>query len=56
MPEPRVRLVPATVTATAGGGTVHGPPRGPGLWVREELALACRLTMGLAMFAMLLAL
>lgn len=51
------RLVP--VTATAGGPgapAAPGPPHGPGRWVREELALACRLTMGLAMFAMLLTL
>ncbi|MEU6874578.1 DUF5134 domain-containing protein [Streptomyces sp. NPDC046751] len=45
------RLIPVAA-ATAGGG---GPARG-GWSTRPELALACRLTMGLAMFAMLLTL
>ncbi|MFF7340252.1 DUF5134 domain-containing protein [Streptomyces sp. NPDC008163] len=44
------RLVPVTAAAPAGG-----PARG-GWGARPELALACRLTMGLAMFAMLLTL
>ncbi|WP_330237822.1 DUF5134 domain-containing protein [Streptomyces sp. NBC_00525] len=43
------RLVP--VAAAAAGG---GPP--PAWGARPELALACRLTMGIAMFAMLLTL
>ncbi|MEW2124287.1 DUF5134 domain-containing protein [Streptomyces sp. NPDC007259] len=45
------RLVP--VAAAAPGG---GPPAPPGWAARPELALACRLTMGIAMFAMLLTL
>ncbi|MFF2329859.1 MULTISPECIES: DUF5134 domain-containing protein [unclassified Streptomyces] len=45
------RLIP--VAATAGGG---GGPVGGGWVARPELALACRLTMGIAMFAMLLTL
>ncbi|MFJ7627649.1 DUF5134 domain-containing protein [Streptomyces sp. NPDC097595] len=45
------RLVPMAAAATAGG------PSSPGGWgARPELALACRLTMGIAMFAMLLTL
>lgn len=57
------RLIP--VAATAGGGTASagasGTPGASGAspegWgARTELALACRLTMGIAMFAMLLAL
>ncbi|MET9662523.1 DUF5134 domain-containing protein [Streptomyces sp. NPDC006510] len=45
------RLIPVAATATAGGGTAGGS------WgTRPELALACRLTMGMAMFAMLLTL
>lgn len=48
-----VRLLPAPVLATAeggGGGTVTG-------WAdRTELAMACRLSMGIAMIAMLLTL
>ncbi|MET8743702.1 DUF5134 domain-containing protein [Streptomyces sp. NPDC004728] len=48
------RLIPvAAAPVPAGGG--GGP--GGGTWTaRPELALACRLTMGMAMFAMLLAL
>ncbi|MES9506397.1 DUF5134 domain-containing protein [Streptomyces sp. NPDC000609] len=46
------RLIPVAATATAGGGG----PAGGGWSTRPELALACRLTMGLAMFAMLLTL
>ncbi|MFB8116804.1 DUF5134 domain-containing protein [Streptomyces sp. NPDC055962] len=46
-------LIPAPVgVSVGGGGTVTGP--GPG--ERAELALACRLAMGTAMFAMLLTL
>ncbi|MFI6946340.1 DUF5134 domain-containing protein [Streptomyces sp. NPDC050422] len=50
------RLIPVTA-ATSGGGTpvAGGPPAG-GWGARPELALACRLTMGIAMFAMLLSL
>ncbi|MFD8689960.1 DUF5134 domain-containing protein [Streptomyces sp. NPDC059651] len=55
------RLIPVKAT-TAGGGAVTGgsavaggPPAG-GWGARPELALACRLTMGIAMFAMLLTL
>ncbi|MGW1185226.1 DUF5134 domain-containing protein [Streptomyces drozdowiczii] len=44
------RLVPVAAVATGGGP----PPSGWG--ARPELALACRLTMGIAMFAMLLTL
>ncbi|MEU5825181.1 MULTISPECIES: DUF5134 domain-containing protein [Streptomyces] len=44
------RLVPVAAAATGGGP----PPTGWG--ARPELALACRLTMGIAMFAMLLTL
>ncbi|MFJ6017194.1 DUF5134 domain-containing protein [Streptomyces sp. NPDC092952] len=43
------RLIP--VAAASGGGAVAG-----GWGARPELALACRLTMGMAMFAMLLGL
>jgi hypothetical protein len=46
------RLIP--VAATAGGG--GGGPVGGGWGTWPELALACRLTMGIAMFAMLLTL
>ncbi|MFI6728931.1 DUF5134 domain-containing protein [Streptomyces atratus] len=45
------RLMPAATTAGSGGGPVGG---GWGAW--PELALACRLTMGIAMFTMLLTL
>ncbi|WP_405689999.1 DUF5134 domain-containing protein [Streptomyces sp. NBC_00057] len=45
------RLIPVATTAGGGGGPVGG---GWGAW--PELALACRLTMGIAMFAMLLTL
>ncbi|NEC64338.1 DUF5134 domain-containing protein [Streptomyces sp. SID9727] len=44
------RLVPVAATATGGGSA----PGGSG--ARPELTLACRLTMGIAMFAMLLTL
>lgn len=49
------RLIPVTA-ATAGGGAVAGGPSAAGWGARPELALACRLTMGIAMFAMLLTL
>ncbi|MER6104942.1 DUF5134 domain-containing protein [Streptomyces sp. NPDC001832] len=45
------RLIPVAATAGRGGGPVGG-----GWGTRPELALACRLTMGIAMFAMLLTL
>ncbi|WPW27289.1 DUF5134 domain-containing protein [Streptomyces atratus] len=45
------RLIPVASAAGSAGGPVGG---GPGAW--PELALACRLTMGIAMFAMLLTL
>ncbi|MET7857681.1 DUF5134 domain-containing protein [Streptomyces sp. NPDC005318] len=48
-----VRLIPVAATAGAGGGQVPG---GRTWGARPELALACRLTMGIAMFAMLLTL
>lgn len=49
------RIVP--VAAAAGGsGTAPGGPPALGWGTRPELALACRLTMGIAMFAMLLTL
>lgn len=44
------RLVPVAAAATGGG------PSAGGWGARPELALACRLTMGIAMFAMLLTL
>ncbi|MFF9571899.1 DUF5134 domain-containing protein [Streptomyces sp. NPDC014685] len=47
------RLIP--VAAASGGGDGGGPAKG-GWGARPELALACRLAMGMAMFAMLLAL
>ncbi|WP_203184599.1 DUF5134 domain-containing protein [Streptomyces pratensis] len=53
------RLIPAPspVGLPAGGhGGGHGGPTRPAWGARPELALACRLTMGLAMFAMLLTL
>nr|WSW70737.1 DUF5134 domain-containing protein [Streptomyces sp. NBC_00995] len=51
------RLIPVTA-ATAGGGGVAGGSLAKGLGPRPELALAlaCRLTMGIAMFTMLLTL
>ncbi|MFF8913986.1 DUF5134 domain-containing protein [Streptomyces sp. NPDC015032] len=54
------RLIPVAA-ATGGGGPVGGGSAGEGSagggWgARPELALACRLTMGIAMFAMLLTL
>ncbi|WP_371604413.1 DUF5134 domain-containing protein [Streptomyces sp. NBC_01220] len=49
------RLIPVTAP-TAGGGAVAGGPPAEGWGARPELALACRLTMGIAMFAMLLTL
>ncbi|WP_335935558.1 DUF5134 domain-containing protein [Streptomyces sp. PTD5-9] len=46
------RLIPVAATAGDAGGE---PVPGGGGWVaRPELALACRMTMGIAMFAMLL--
>ncbi|MEU9205882.1 DUF5134 domain-containing protein [Streptomyces sp. NPDC048332] len=48
------RLIPVPA-ATAGAGAVTGPSA-EGWGARPELALACRLTMGIAMFAMLLTL
>ncbi|MEU9622625.1 DUF5134 domain-containing protein [Streptomyces sp. NPDC088251] len=59
------RLIPVAAAAggggpagggTRGGGPTGGGPAGHGWGARPELALACRLTMGIAMFAMLLAL
>ncbi|MFJ1901045.1 MULTISPECIES: DUF5134 domain-containing protein [unclassified Streptomyces] len=49
------RLIPVAATAT-GGGVVTGGPAPEGWAARPELALACRLTMGISMFAMLLTL
>ncbi|MEW1686816.1 DUF5134 domain-containing protein [Streptomyces sp. NPDC091265] len=49
------RLIPVAAT-TAGDGAVAGGPRAAGWGARPELAMACRLTMGIAMFAMLLTL
>lgn len=49
------RLIPVAATAT-GGGIVAGGPPSAGWANRPELALACRLTMGISMFAMLLTL
>lgn len=49
------RLIPVAA-ATTGGGTVAGGPPPAGWANRPELALACRLTMGISMFAMLLTL
>ncbi|MFB7917189.1 DUF5134 domain-containing protein [Streptomyces sp. NPDC056061] len=46
------RLIPVAATA----GDVAGESAGGGWAARPELALACRLTMGIAMFAMLLTL
>ncbi|MFF5899651.1 DUF5134 domain-containing protein [Streptomyces argenteolus] len=51
----RLIPAPAPVGVAAGGGAPGGPGRTA--WgSRPELALACRLTMGMAMFAMLLTL
>ncbi|MER7728688.1 DUF5134 domain-containing protein [Streptomyces sp. NPDC096323] len=49
------RLIPVTA-APAGGGRVAGGPSAGGWAARPELARACRLTTGIAMFAMLLTL
>ncbi|MEU9093561.1 DUF5134 domain-containing protein [Streptomyces sp. NPDC048428] len=49
------RLIPVPATTAGGGAMAGGPPSG-GWGARPELALACRLTMGIAMFAMLLTL
>ncbi|MFJ4918108.1 DUF5134 domain-containing protein [Streptomyces sp. NPDC088726] len=49
------RLIPVAATAT-GGGVVTGGPAPEGWAASPELALACRLTMGISMFAMLLTL
>ncbi|MBO0916284.1 DUF5134 domain-containing protein [Streptomyces laculatispora] len=49
------RLVPVA-TMTTGGGAVAGGPPSAGWAGLPELALACRLTMGISMFAMLLTL
>ncbi|MFD4762877.1 DUF5134 domain-containing protein [Streptomyces sp. NPDC058439] len=49
------RLIPVA-TVAGGSGPVAGGPVGGGWAARPELALACRLTMGIAMFAMLLTL
>ncbi|MER6118426.1 DUF5134 domain-containing protein [Streptomyces sp. NPDC001743] len=50
------RLIPVTATPVGGGGAVAGGPPEGGWAARPELALACRLTMAIAMFAMLLTL
>ncbi|MER6238249.1 DUF5134 domain-containing protein [Streptomyces clavifer] len=52
------RLIPVDTAAGGSDGRGGGAPGGPGIaWgARPELAMACRLTMGLAMFAMLLTL
>ncbi|WP_405659468.1 DUF5134 domain-containing protein [Streptomyces sp. NBC_01166] len=47
---------PVGVTAGGGGGGHTGMTAAPPWGARPELALACRLTMGIAMFAMLLTL
>ncbi|MEV0786101.1 DUF5134 domain-containing protein [Streptomyces sp. NPDC050423] len=49
------RLIPVAATTTVGGIVAGGPPSA-GWANRPELALACRLTMGISMFAMLLTL
>ncbi|MFJ2709013.1 DUF5134 domain-containing protein [Streptomyces sp. NPDC087428] len=49
------RLIPVAATTT-GGGIVAGGTPSAGWANRPELALACRLTMGISMFAMLLTL
>lgn len=48
------RLVPASMPAAAVAGFTPGPGAAVSWGDRVELALACRLSMGLAMFAMLL--
>ncbi|MCX4849756.1 DUF5134 domain-containing protein [Streptomyces sp. NBC_00893] len=48
------RLIPVAATPVPAGG--GGGPAGTTWGTRPELALACRLTMGMAMFAMLLTL
>lgn len=49
------RLIPVAAATTGDGALAGGPPRAD--WTaRPELALACRLTMGISMFAMLLTL
>lgn len=55
------RLVPVTAAtaasgAVSGGAVAGGGPPSAGWGARPELALACRLTMAIAMFAMLLTL
>lgn len=55
------RLIPVAATASGGGavgggGVAAGGPAAGGWAARPELALACRLTMGISMFAMLLTL
>ncbi|MFE6036542.1 DUF5134 domain-containing protein [Streptomyces sp. NPDC056452] len=50
------RLIPVTAAAGPGGPGGTGGAAGPGRESRPELALACRLTMGIGMFAMLLTL
>lgn len=47
------RLIPVTAAVSPGSA---GGAAGPGREARPELALACRLTMGIGMFAMLLTL
>ncbi|MGW6208127.1 DUF5134 domain-containing protein [Streptomyces sp. NPDC055089] len=49
------RLIPVAAPTAGGGAVADGPPA-EGWGARPELALACRLTMGIAMFAMLLTL
>ncbi|TWF91840.1 DUF5134 domain-containing protein [Streptomyces brevispora] len=49
------RLIPVAATATSGGPATGGAPA-TGWTMLPELALACRLTMGISMFAMLLTL
>lgn len=49
------RLIPPAV-ATTGGGALAGGPPSVGWAARPELAMACRLTMGISMFTMLLTL
>lgn len=49
------RLIPVAAGDGPAGGGVGGPAGSAGGWAaRPELALACRMTMGIAMFAMLL--
>ncbi|MFD8419387.1 DUF5134 domain-containing protein [Streptomyces sp. NPDC059466] len=51
------RLLPVGVAAGTGGTTVTaGPARAPGWGDRPELSQACRLSMGIAMLAMLVTL